>query len=59
MGKVVLVDAVNGNELTIIEHDGFVYFEAIAKHGGTTVVASSLRVNRDIAMLALRRMCLT
>jgi hypothetical protein len=54
-----LVDALNGNELKVVEHDGYVYFEITAKHSGDVVVTSSLRVSRDTAMPALRRFVLT
>lgn len=54
-----MADALTGNELEIHEHEGYVYFQVTAKHGGTTVVSSSLRINRDEAMLKIRRFVLT
>lgn len=54
-----MADALNGNELEMHEHEGYVYIQVTAKHGGTTVVHTSLRVNRDEAMLKLRRFVLT
>ncbi len=57
--ETTLHDVQNNNQLRILEHDGYVYFETLAKHAGTTIVASSLRVDRDIAMLALRKLVLT
>jgi hypothetical protein len=53
-----LVDALNGNTLRIVEHDGWVYFEITAKHAGDIVVVSTCRVNRDTAMPVLRRLVL-
>ncbi len=54
-----MADALNGNELAMHEHEGWVYIQVTAKHGGTTVVSSAMRINRDEFMLKVRRFVLT
>lgn len=56
MREAKLHDVQNGNVLAIVVHNGRVYFEVTAKHGGTTVVASALSIDADIALLALRKL---
>lgn len=56
--ELKFVDATNGNVVRVVEHEGFVYFETTAKHAGSVVVLTSVRVNRDQAWPALRRMVL-
>ena len=54
-----LVDPDNGATLRIVVYGGHVYFEAQRKHSGDTIVFTQVRVDSDIAMLALRKLVLT
>jgi hypothetical protein len=50
-----LVDVLNGNRFRMVDaDDGYIYIETTAKHSGDVVVMTSVRVNRDTAMPALR-----